>query len=125
MKIERPNVELLTNSIYHDDRKILFNEWFNKNVEPINEMLNKAIKVYSNFPSLKWYPTQMPEEYDFKQEALLINIQPIKKETAEDVLKEFVDFFEDVPKAAKTMTIPSPNHWNDLLYRAKALLEED
>ena len=93
-----------------------FNHWFKEKVEPVNEMIANGIEVY-NFEEI-WHP--MRDAYgDDKpsNKALLINIEPIKKETAEDVLRDIL-----------RMYLENGSYMNKDLFifkqRAKAVLEE-
>jgi hypothetical protein len=106
MKIERPNW-YIDYDFYSRDH---FDKWFNENVEPINEMLSKGIEVY-NWEEV-WHPKL--DAYDDKptSKALLINIEPIKQETAEDMLRRILD--------------DPDNNIKPIYYdKAKKLLEEE
>ncbi len=83
MKIEKPDlVEIATRD---------FDEWFDKYVEPINKMLAEGIEVY-NFEEI-WHPVN--DAYgDERPRNKALLIQPIKKETAEDVLRDLVEMHE-------------------------------
>jgi len=88
-KIERPDWDDVLEedplSITQEDE---LNTWFNQFVEPINELLENAVKVYG-IPQDNCTFGQDQDNYD-THKALLIDIQPIEKETAEDVLKDFL-----------------------------------
>lgn len=93
MKIERPDWAYegafpANNDLEYAENCL--NEWFDKHVEPINKMLSEGVEVYG---------FQGPEGYAMEQfhsketdthKGILINIEPIKKETAEDVLRDIV-----------------------------------
>ena len=104
MKIERPS--FLPNpycpDIYPEESKRLcqlFIDWFDIHVTPINKMLSEGVEVYGSMKTKN--KTWTPENnlgclQDHK--ALLINIQPIKKETAEDVLRAYIKHDEMIEK---------------------------
>ena len=113
MKIEKPDWYSLFGNPSSDFKGCL-DTWFNKNVEPINRMLEKAVEVSGNvdqFSMSMWRATKGRGTEDNTHKALLINIQPIKKETAEDVLR---DIIENEFRSMSTA----------LLNRAKAVLNE-
>ena len=74
--------------------------WFDDHVEPINKLLADRVEVY-NFEEV-WHPckTAYGDERPVNK-ALLINIQPIKQETAEDVLRELLG--QSLPHVFKTI----------------------
>lgn len=95
MKIEKPKflVGWTTNS-----SRRRFDDWFANEVEPINKMLSEAIGMsgcadvgdsYLYFDSVASESDTKPRSHH-THTALLINPQPIKKETAEDVLRAIV-----------------------------------
>ena len=104
MKIERPDWPELNrkvNKIPEDDRDIAylftadaFNLWFDTHVEPINKMLSEGQDAWCNSVGLcaeEWTFTRKKHDCNNPiYKALLINIEPIKKETAEDVLRDVV-----------------------------------
>ncbi len=103
-----------------------FDRWFNEHVEPINRMLSEGIEVWSD----DWGDFKGEHMWSDKEDscvalnmnthkALLINIQPLKKETAEDVLRDLVSYCEEdgIPETAKCD--PTFKLYN----RAKAILE--
>jgi hypothetical protein len=88
-KIERPL--WLTNNVL----TVTFYQWFDKHVEPVNRAIENAVDVYGNV--YEPYKGEVNcSTFDVAKcntnthRALLINIQPIKKESAEDVLRDFV-----------------------------------
>lgn len=119
MKIDRPKwTELGLWDLQHGELKLdysLLDDWFDHNVEPINKIISEGQKVKGNFrhsfggkPEILWGTSP------FTHEALIINAQPIKKETAEDVLKEMIKLFES-REAFSTQ---------DLVDKAKNVLNE-
>lgn len=84
----RENVNAVTE---HD-----FNKWWQAEIVPLFE---NAVEVYglncngwSSFSQYHNEPqTNTPEQQGKTHRALLINIQPIKEETAEDMLREIVE----------------------------------
>jgi len=65
--------------------------WFEDNVAPVNKMLSAGVEVYHDrrLGDCLW-ETDEKENITNTHTALLINIQPIKKETAEDVLRYLI-----------------------------------
>lgn len=87
LKIERPCFKKLLEGIALSQQVALLEDWFKQYVEPINKLLALGVQVHgATFEGLnEWTKTKLSND-DHK--ALLINIQPIKKETAEDVLRD-------------------------------------
>jgi len=89
------------------------NDWFDKHVEPINKMLSKAVEVQSgNKESLHW------SAYDVREathKALLINIEPIVKDTVEIVLRDMTN----------TLINGTEHDFKAVLERAKKVLEAE
>ena len=101
-----------------------FYDWFDQCVEPVNKMLSEAVEVVSFSPwagaNYTWMDRGDYKKCDIKEDihhkALLINIEPIKKETAEDILR---DILEDSYIGENYNDI-----YNDLKKRAKKVLEK-
>ena len=89
-----------------------FYKWFDKYVEPVNKMLADAIEVYRIESSPAYTLSPTPGD---THKALLINIQPIRKETAEDVLRCMLREREENPN------LVFQESW---FQRAKAVLEK-
>lgn len=96
------------------------NEAWQECVEPINKMLEAGVEV-SGLQSEKdgaWTfttPREMkPNSYPRTHRALLINVQEIKKETPEDVLRDYMALSESYPQ----------KDWEELEARAKKVLGE-
>lgn len=96
-KIERPDWT------HEEYSRVKLKRWFDKHIEPINAMLEGAVEVYANVPNdnkpVVWVLNgNLPDE---THKALLINIEPIKKQTREerleDVLRRIVENHEDEP----------------------------
>ena len=76
------------------------NEWFYEHVEPMNKLIEDARVVYgrqkSSSPNLN-----EGEKWTFKKfqsdthRAYLIDVQPIKQESAEDVLRDIISKWDD------------------------------
>lgn len=131
MKIERPNWlnDIIPSDYDPVDNKLKItdpikcfnslllhlNHWFDNSVEPVNKMLSKRIRVYTTKGNHSidlnayWSPYTMG--YD-THEALLINMQLIKKETAEDVLR---DLLKIEPR--------THSEYSRLVERARVILE--
>lgn len=110
MKIERPLWEALPD-IEADSWTVALNRWFQEKVEPINKMLDEAAVVYGNGIKNVWSEGQLGHD---THKALLIQIEPIKKETAEDVLRYIL----------KTYGKEHPDNQDDWRERAKAVLAD-
>ena len=84
LKIERPDWSIFTDGLGRD-----LDKWFDKDVEPINKMLESAVEVYayglSGDKRFSWSSTRGKKD---DSKALLINVEPIKQETCADVLRD-------------------------------------
>lgn len=92
-------------------------KWWDAEVEPINKMLREARVIYGHPGNCEWTeaePVTRDKNRSFR--AYLIGITEIRQDTAEDVLRDFIDKFD--PDALKT----DDDAFN-LLRRAKAVLE--
>jgi hypothetical protein len=96
--------------------------WFETTITPINKMLDNAVEVYSytsilpdKTSCLSWCENRSIKNH--KEKALLINIEPIKKESAEDVLRDMI-------KRAKDDKFTRYAAVEDAIERAKAVLGE-
>ena len=75
-------------------------DWFNKNIEPINKLLESAVEVYQWPDESSWISNfNFVSGEDVKQmckkKALLINIEPIKKETTKPTFDEMKQILEE------------------------------
>lgn len=71
-----------------------FNTWWKNEVEPLNDMLAQGVEVYADSFEDN-YPIYFKDRAGSGKKALLINIQEIKKESAEDVLRDFLSVYSD------------------------------
>ena len=97
-----------------------FDLWWSHHVEPVNEMLDKAKRVYgAQYPiGSKQWNYQYGQAKGHTHQAYLINIEPIKQDTAEDsALKILHDILQDWYDNQIVLT---EKH----LDRAKAILEK-
>ncbi len=69
--------------------------WFNEHIEPINTLLENGVEI-SGFhetdfdkPFMNWSDLPYNPKHD-THSALLINVQEIKKDTAEDIIRDIV-----------------------------------
>lgn len=91
----------------------IFDNWFEEHVEPVNKILENSAEVYGSIcgKADRWSMFEKPHKKSpHTHKALLINIEPIKKDAAEDVLRDLLaseEIFMSV----------------DLYERAKAVLE--
>lgn len=106
--------------------RINFKDWWDREVEPLNEMIDKAVRLSSSCAYDKeysyWCEYNDPSKVDDGNfTGWLIGKEPIKQETAEDILRAIVTHAE---------VAPIDNNWeyylkNELIPKAKALLGED
>lgn len=89
MRIEKPN---WPGSEWLGGMSERFNAWFDKEVEPINGLLSEGGEVYGENDGC-WFDDGAQDERINTHKALLINIQPIKKDTANTLLKDLVQGF--------------------------------
>lgn len=82
-----------------DYQRFCLDNWFENNVEPVNEAIRNGVEVYGCYdPKLedKYAFTYCPDDCD-THKALLIDIQPIKPKSREaqleEVLREIVRRF--------------------------------
>jgi hypothetical protein len=65
------------------------NEWFDQHVAPLNDLLANGVEVVQDHTFSKTIWDSKPgSSLEATHKALLIGITPIKKDTAEDVLRE-------------------------------------
>lgn len=89
--------------------------WYDKHIVP---MFENAKIVYSSSIEDVWFESHKVDIFSFKLKGLVINIQPIKEETAEDILREFI---EECSKTPIGSYIPSAN----ILFKARKLLDKN
>jgi len=85
MRIEKPGFVL------SDRYDVEFNNWFDEHVEPVNEAIRNGVEVYASNEVLDdetWHKNMFNDLRTHK--ALLINIQPIEKDSAEKVLRDMI-----------------------------------
>jgi hypothetical protein len=98
MKIKRPDWEILN---YQDPRTwSAFDAWFDTHVKPINKMLEQGVEVtgwrlseadVGAGDNIGEWTCGSGHDSRSTHKALLINLQPIKQETAEDVLRQCLE----------------------------------
>jgi len=69
-----------------------FDEWWQREVEPLNELIDKAVKVYQD-DELGWWGEEKSKR-EIKQ-AYLIDIQEIKPKTREQELESFIKWLDE------------------------------
>lgn len=120
MKIKKPDFNEYQDMNHNLGPKDAFEKWFDTHVQPVNEMLEAGVEIdcvkYSN---AGWTGAQTWQNTDPTHRALLINITEIKKETAEDVLRDFVYNLERAPKSSSV----NEQQLFALQDRAKAVLD--
>ena len=116
-KIERPK----TDEFIHWISKH-FDDWFDTHIQPINVALDEAVEVTGeNYADDIGWLMGIDRDDSDTHKALLINIEPIKKETAADVLKEILREAQSPAVDDK----PFRPGMLDLLSRAQAALERE
>lgn len=75
-----------------------FNKWFYDFVEPINKLLREGVEVKRYAENdMEWFTDNAIHCKEIpSHNALLINIQPVKQETPEDVLRDICNWFENL-----------------------------
>lgn len=71
-------------------------QWFFHNVEPLNKMFEEGVEVtgeYCDLSERNYWNTI--KKMDDTHKAILLNIQPIKAETAEDVLRSLLRQYDN------------------------------
>lgn len=92
-----------------------FKKWFDKEIKPINEAIRNGVEVYGCSEDLScWYQRHDKETDTHK--AFLIGITETKPETAEDVLRDWIEFYGK-------WDYSEGEPMGDFLKRAKAALE--
>lgn len=91
----------------------IVDDWFHDTIGPINTMIDNAVVVYGNDEHIWWYEGSPGNSAASK--AYLVGIESIKEETAEDLLREYIEQYE-------SMGLESINN-NYYFNKAKKLLE--
>ena len=91
-RIERPDWKNIGKmSIEKGNYLELLDFWFDHAVEPINKALDSAAEVYGPFTTYSGTCLNLPHTHIADgHKALLINIEPIAKETVSDIAREMV-----------------------------------
>lgn len=100
--------------------------WFRENVEPVNKLLREGTEARKYIDPAEgdvWFSNKDAFGPNDREKALLIDIQPIQKDTAEDVLRDFVNARE-IKGANKQWSTWETGELLELAQRAKAVLEE-
>ena len=115
-KIERPYWWNDNNFTSPAEQQTLKNlrEWFDTHIEPHNKLIEGAVEVWSPNNGSGWHDNLVDGVSTHR--AYLIGIQSIKKETAEDVLRDF--------KNEMSKWNESTPQLHELYKRAKAVLGE-
>ena len=119
MQIEKPDFkELLLSNFPVTD----INSWFDSKVEPINKMLAEGVEIYQELKLMDslWDTDKDSHNMKFDTKALIINIRPIKRETKEDFIRDWIAYEEcEIKKSGPYVS----SHIPDLIKRAKAVLK--
>lgn len=95
-KIEKPDWFEIIRSKFNNVSSLRdeLDKWFQEKVEPINKLLEGAVEVYGwGEPDCCYgwsYKNITAKNTSMSHKAYLIGIEPIKKETAKDILKELI-----------------------------------
>ena len=118
MKIEKPLINRSPDNMSWSLPIGYFDIWFDEHVEPINKMLSEGVEVYgSNNRPLDGWNQKSYESTTHK--ALLINIEPIKKETKGEACERLLsDWLKCAPLAKMSRNEVS------IFQEAKAVLDE-
>lgn len=87
--IERPDRNF-SDRQYDAECARQFDAWFQEYVKPLNKAIREGVEVFADNNTNRWYP-ETDSSCSDTHKALLINIQPIRKETAEDVLRDILE----------------------------------
>lgn len=96
-KIERPDWLREIVGVFDGNVRVIerANDWFTQNVEPVNRLLEEAEPVYScnkhTGMACALWGREDREDYHNTHKAYVIAVQPIKHETAEELLREFIN----------------------------------
>ena len=117
LKIERPDWAP-NNGL---DSKLIndFNDWFDQHVDPVNKLMREGSWAYGNYGHRDWYVGEPKKEHTHKSFMLLPQL--IAKETAEDVLRDYIKLYG--PTCGDRSKNIDPECF-DLYDRAKAVLAE-
>ena len=122
--IERP----IWSSLYVPEMRYMdsldaLNEWFDKHVAPLNQLIEEGRKCHwkdepvTSYKCIHWF-----KEPAHTHSAFLLGITPIEKESAEDVLRDWISWMDGQVKKAQPNA--SMDHDAEYLYhRAKSALE--
>ena len=131
MKIEKPDwQEVCSGKVgtCTTEAKGLLNDWFQEHVEPVNKMLSEAVEVacWKSDEHNTWCSDETvgPNNECVSHKALLINIQPIRKDSAEDILRDLCDLYRHSYGSSFADGIDQ-NELRPFIKRAKKVLNED
>jgi len=113
MKIELPDWS------YYSPGVDGFLEWFDEHVDPINKMLAEGVEIYQEQTLMDslWDTDKKAPNMKFTRKAILIDVKPIQKDTAQDILKDWVSWVAGNKSTINKFTL------DQILIRAKAVLE--
>lgn len=115
MRIKRPTLFTRDNRT-GEGVNAAFKIWFKHHVEPINKVLAEGVEVYGKSGLLgSW-----AKDFEGNHKALLIKIEPIKEDTAEDILRDYVKLCND---ADSNPHVSYREGFDNLFLRSKKLLE--
>jgi len=121
MKIDRPDWLTMTQSPDEHWRLGQLDKWFNENVKPLNDKIEKAIRVYGPDPTTIVFCRDQVEELD-RYSGLVIDYGPMKKETAEDVLRDYLK--TELKSIAHYGEYSERSPFPEIIKRAKAVLSD-
>ena len=65
------------------------NSWFDENITPINDAIDDAVRLYSPNGVEDWCSTNQLKKAT--HQAYLINIEPLKEDTLENLVRDILD----------------------------------
>lgn len=120
MKIERPDW-LFDIKDLSPENTIDLDTWFDQNVTPVNKLLAEAKRLYLSHDENHGWVGSEKQVYEEgllpdTHQGLLLDLKPIERESAEDVLRALIAYSEKTPICKESVRL--------LGKRAKAVLSE-
>lgn len=95
--------------------------FWNNAIEPLNQAIEKGVEVTGSADDDGWFFSEYNNRKTDTHRAILIGIEPIKKETLENVVKDWLEFEEgEIRENGPYVSDTLPK----LIERAKRVLKE-
>jgi len=96
MNIKEPDWKLFSRHRLQETSEVELKEWYRLNVKPINKMLAEGAEVFSDsrVGDHSWFES-VPQKVQ-ENTALVINVQPIEKDSAEKICKDLAEMYNGV-----------------------------